>query len=71
MPFHSIDELPSNVKRFIPSVEGRTLFMRVFNNAFEKFQDEVEASNSAWNALKLAGYKRHDVDGRWRKSLWV
>lgn len=67
IPRAKLSELPENIKRLIPSVEGRELFLKVYNSAMNEFNDPAKAAENAWKALKRAGYKE-GPDGRWRND---
>lgn len=50
MPYKSIEELPSKVKKVLPKA-AQKLFMEVFNAAFNKYGEE-KAFKIAWAAVK-------------------
>ncbi|MAH47739.1 hypothetical protein CMI37_18100 [Candidatus Pacearchaeota archaeon] len=52
-------ELPDVVRSRIPSVEGRTIWLRSFNETEKETKDESRAVSEAWAALERAGYQKN------------
>lgn len=64
MPYRSIKTLPKSVRDNLPK-KAQEIYMKVFNNADEKYKDEVIAHKVAWSAVKKE-YKKKE--GKWVKK---
>jgi len=60
MPYKTINELPARIRKVLPK-KAQELFMKVFNKAYEKY-DEATAFKVAWAAVKRKFVKK---DGKW------
>ncbi len=67
MPYLNVHQLNEKVKTAIPSLDGREIFMRAFNKAWEDGKDEVTCFKIAWTVLKRRGYSKNPFD-RWTKG---
>ena len=61
MPYKSDRDLPESVRHVLPAA-ARTIFRKAFNNAFERYKDEITAFRVAWSAVKK---KYEKVGDRW------
>ena len=59
MPYSSNRDLPANVRHVLPAA-AQTIFRKAFNNAHEKYKDEVIAFKVAWSAVKRKYEKSGD-----------
>lgn len=57
--------LPQQIKRVLPK-GAQTIFLKAFNNAFEKYKKDETAFAVAWTAVKRV-YKKNDK-GKWVKK---
>ena len=64
MPYKSIRTLPKPVRDNLPK-KAQEIYMKAFNNADEKYKDEVTAHKVAWSAVKRE-YKKKE--GKWVKK---
>ena len=60
MPYKSIEELPEKIRKVLPK-KAQELFLRVFNKAYEKY-DEATAFKVAWAVIKKKYIKKN---GKW------
>lgn len=67
MPYDSIEEIPEDVRRAIPSVAGQEIWRTAYNEADANYDPakhegsrEEYASKIAWTALKNAGYSKQE-----------
>ena len=51
MPYKNIRGLPKPVRDNLPK-KAQEIYMKAFNNADEKYKDEVTAHKVAWSAVK-------------------
>ena len=65
MPYKSVDDLPDGVKNHLP-LEGKRMFLKVFNAAYDEYKEEDRAFKVAWHAIKQKFKK--GADGQWRKN---
>ena len=56
--YASTEELPDSVRERIPSVEGKAIWLRAFNETEKDTKDESRAVSEAWSALERAGYQK-------------
>lgn len=66
MPYKSIADLPASVKDALPS-EAEHIFLKAFDAAFAKYNDEEKSFKIAWAAVKNAGFSKNQ-EGRWTKT---
>lgn len=66
MPYSTNDELPSNLKKILPS-EAQTVYRTAFDEKFSETKDEGKSATYAWGAVKNAGFKK-GKDGKWHKE---
>jgi len=68
-PYKTIKDLPSRVKNNLDT-DLQSVFMRVFNNAYNLYKNETRAFRVAWSVIRRIG--RKGKDGKWlRKSKRV
>ena len=65
MPYASIEDLPQNIQNNLP-IHAQEIFKETFNNALEKYSNEVTAFKVAWAAVKKKYQK--DQNGLWREK---
>ncbi|ACI47471.1 unknown [Spodoptera litura nucleopolyhedrovirus II] len=58
--YNNISELPAST-RVLP-IEGKRIYMKFFNRAYEKYRSDATAAQIAWQAVKRKYIK---VDGVW------
>ena len=56
--YASTRELPDSVRDRIPSVEGKAIWLRAFNETEKDTKDESRAASEAWASLERAGYQK-------------
>lgn len=62
-PFETLKDLPKSVKNKVSNDLQRVWF-RVFNRAFQEFQNDARASRLAWGVISKIGRKN-------KKGIWV
>jgi cation transport regulator ChaB len=68
-PYNTVSDLPSQVKDSMDE-DLQSVFVRVFNNAYETYDNETRAFRTAWSVVHKLGKK--GKDGKWhRKSKRV
>lgn len=65
MPYKTISQLPESVKESLPS-DAEKIFLEAFNASYEESGEEA-AFQTAWAAVKNAGYSKNKA-GKWIKS---
>ncbi|CDG72440.1 Unknown (Ac60) [Spodoptera exigua multiple nucleopolyhedrovirus] len=58
--YNNISELPAST-RVLP-IEGKRIYMKFFNRAYEKYRSDATAAQIAWQAVKRKYIK---VNGEW------
>lgn len=58
--YSSITELPASTQ--VLPLEGKRIFMKFFNRAYEKYHSDAAAARIAWQAVKRKYIK---VGGEW------
>ncbi|QNV47826.1 ac60-like protein [Alphabaculovirus altersperidaniae] len=58
--YNNIVELPAST-RVLP-YQGKRIYMKFFNRAYEKYRSDITAAQIAWQAVKRKYIK---VDGTW------
>jgi cation transport regulator ChaB len=66
MPYSRTSELPAGVRNNLPK-EAQSIWMRIFNSAYNQYHTDDKAAATAWAGLKRAGYKQ-DKEGNWSKT---
>jgi cation transport regulator len=66
MPFKTNDDLPDNVLHSLTDEHARNMFRKVFNSAYEEYENEEQAFKVAWAAVKKE-YEKNE-EGRWVKK---
>jgi cation transport regulator len=66
MPYSSNAELPEGVRNALPP-RAQRVFREAFNGAMKRGLSEKRAFQSAWGAIKNAGWHRN-ADGKWVKK---
>ena len=61
-PYKNIKELPENIKNSLTK-ELQEIWMKVFNEALERYKDEDIARKVAWNLIKKISKK--NKNGKW------
>ena len=64
MPYRSINVLPDSVRKNLPK-RAQEIYRKAFNNADEKYKNEVTAHKVAWSAVKREYKKKGD---KWVKK---
>ena len=64
-PYKSIKDLPKNVKNSL-NLELQRVYLKVFNNAYQTYENDTMASRVAWNLIKKIG--RKGKDGKWYRK---
>ena len=59
MPYQRITQLPKSVKNVLPK-EAQQIFKKVFNNAWDQYDDEEICFKVAWKAVKRK-YKKGKI----------
>lgn len=62
-PYQTIKDLPAQVKNNM-SIDLQRVFMRVFNNAYEQYQNDTRAFRVAWSVIRNIGRKD-------KKGIWI
>ena len=65
MPYQTLEQLPDNVKEYLPK-HAQEIFRAAFNNALEEYGEEETAFRVAWSAVKRDYAKGED--GNWHKT---
>ncbi|HBB33740.1 MAG TPA: cation transporter [Cyanobacteria bacterium UBA8803] len=65
MPYQTLEQLPDNVKEYLPK-HAQEIFRAAFNNALEEYGEEETAFRVAWSAVKRDYAKGED--GNWHKK---
>ena len=64
-PYTKITELPSSIRKVLsPSLQS--VFLRVFNSAYDKYHNESRAFRIAWGVIKKLA--RKGKDGKWHRK---
>lgn len=76
MPYHSLDDLPENVRSALPK-HAQEIYKEAFNSAWQEYDEPQErrgdasreetAHKVAWSAVKRV-YEKDEQTGRWRKK---
>lgn len=64
-PYETVKQLPSRVKDNL-TVDLQRVYMRVFNNAYDTYENDTMASRVAWNIIKKIG--RKGKNGKWYRK---
>ncbi len=65
MPYHTINDLPDNVKHVLPK-HAQEIYLATFNNAMKEYGDEKQAYATAWASVERSYHK--DDEGKWVKN---
>ena len=62
-PYDSVNDLSPKIRKHL-SADLQKVFIDVFNNAYEKYNDEIIAIKTSWKVIKKIGQKN-------LKNIWV
>ena len=65
MPYNDITDLPDSIKNHLPK-KAQIIYMKAFNNSFQKYKKEEISFKVAWSAVKKVYYKNEE--GKWVKK---
>ena len=64
MPYKKIEDLQANIKDHLPK-HAQEIYLKTFNNAYERYDDEQIVIKIAWSAVKKSYCK--NSEGKWTK----
>lgn len=70
MPYKTVSELPSEIKDNLPP-KAQEVWRKVFNSAYNLYQDDAKSAKVAWQGIKEAGYRKNELDNWVKKSYQV
>jgi cation transport regulator ChaB len=67
MPYATNADLPDAVKEALPQAQARGIWRNTFNSQQKRGLSEQRCFQSAWAAVKNAGFEKDEETGKWHK----